>query len=446
MEVEGFEPPQQEVVLVRRSARTHQAPDRLCLNIKVEEHNLGDLNKPTNYKDAILDPESNKWLDAINEEMQSMKDNQVWCLVDLPPNCKTVRSKWLFKKKTDMHGIIHTYKARLLAKGFTQTYDVDYEETFSPVADIRAIRILIAIATCYDYKIWQMDVQTTFLNGYFDEDIYMVQPKALLILNIPRKYASFKDLFMVLSKHQEARKKDLMRKSKCLNLLKIMMSHVYIKRLVGVIFTFLVLYVDDIIIIGNHVPSLKSVTTYLGKCFAMKDLGEAAFIFGIKIYRDRSKRLIGLSQSVYMDKILKRFRMDTSKRGYISMQEKFNLNKHKLNFELIAIVMLDLRLLEIDTKSQIGYIFVLNGDAIDWKTSKQNTIAMSATKAEYVAASKAVMEAVWIRKFILRLGKIKLLKVHTDDNLADSFTNALSKGKLTQHARSMGLRLASSFM
>nr|GEZ80689.1 putative retrotransposon protein [Tanacetum cinerariifolium] len=77
-------------------------------------------------------------------------------------------------KKTEMDGIVHTYKARLVAKGYTQTYGVDYKETFSPVADIRAIRILIAIATFYDCKIWKMDVKTAFLNSYCDEDIYMV--------------------------------------------------------------------------------------------------------------------------------------------------------------------------------------------------------------------------------------------------------------------------------
>nr|GFC01432.1 putative retrotransposon Ty1-copia subclass protein [Tanacetum cinerariifolium] len=74
------------------------------------------------------------------------------------------RSKWLYKKKTDMDGKAHTYKARLVAKGCTQTYGIDYEETFSPVADIRAIRILIAITAYYDYEIWQMDVKTAFLN------------------------------------------------------------------------------------------------------------------------------------------------------------------------------------------------------------------------------------------------------------------------------------------
>ncbi|GJR99562.1 retrotransposon protein, putative, ty1-copia subclass [Tanacetum coccineum] len=149
-EVKGFEPPKKEVVLVRRSARTHRAPDRLCPNVEVEEYSLGDLNRPANYKSVILDPEFDKWVDAMNAEMQSMKDNQVWCLVDLLPNCKTIGSKWLFNKKTDMDGIVHTYKARLVAKGYTQTYAVDYEETFSPVADIIAISIFIAISAFYD--------------------------------------------------------------------------------------------------------------------------------------------------------------------------------------------------------------------------------------------------------------------------------------------------------
>ncbi|GJZ42062.1 retrotransposon protein, putative, ty1-copia subclass [Tanacetum coccineum] len=164
--------PQSDIIPIRRSTRTRHAPDRMCLYIDAEEHELGDLGEPANYKAALLDPESDKWLNAMNVEMQSMKDNEVWDLVDLPPNGKTVGSKWLFKKKTDMDGAVHTYKARLVAKGYTQTPGIDYEETFSPVADIRAIRILIAIAAYYDYEIWQMDVKTAFLNGYLSEEVY----------------------------------------------------------------------------------------------------------------------------------------------------------------------------------------------------------------------------------------------------------------------------------
>nr|GFB92072.1 retrotransposon protein, putative, Ty1-copia subclass [Tanacetum cinerariifolium] len=150
MKVKGFEPPHEEEAPVCRSVETHRAPKCLCLNVKVEEHSLGDLNEPINYKATVL-------------------------------------SKWIFKKKTDMDSNVHTYKARLVAKGFTQLYGVDYEETFSLVADIRAIRILIAIAAYDDYKIWKIDVKTAFLNGYLDENIYIVQPKGFIDPKHPRK-------------------------------------------------------------------------------------------------------------------------------------------------------------------------------------------------------------------------------------------------------------------
>nr|GEX95115.1 putative retrotransposon Ty1-copia subclass protein [Tanacetum cinerariifolium] len=132
----------------------------------IEEYELGDLNEPINYKSALAYPEYEKWLEAMNTEMQSIKDNQVWYLVDLPSNGRTVRYKWLFKKKTDMDDNVHTFKACLVAKGFTPIYEGDYGETFSSIADIRAIKILSAIVTFYDYEIWQIDVKINFLNGH----------------------------------------------------------------------------------------------------------------------------------------------------------------------------------------------------------------------------------------------------------------------------------------
>nr|GFB67620.1 retrovirus-related Pol polyprotein from transposon TNT 1-94 [Tanacetum cinerariifolium] len=85
--------PQSDTIPIRRSTRTRRPTDRMCLYIDAEEHELGDLVEPTNYKATLLDPESDKWLNAINVEMQSMKDNEVWDLVELPPNGKTVGSK-----------------------------------------------------------------------------------------------------------------------------------------------------------------------------------------------------------------------------------------------------------------------------------------------------------------------------------------------------------------
>nr|GEZ20869.1 zinc finger, CW-type [Tanacetum cinerariifolium] len=176
-----------ELIPVRRSERTTRAPNRLCLNIQVKDDEVGDLGEPANYKAAMLDPNKVIWQGAMDEEMNSMKVIKVWIVVDLPPNAKVVRSKWLYKKKTDMDGKVHTYKAHLVAKGYTQTYGIDYEETFSPVADIRAIRILIAIAAYYDYEIWQMNVKTAFLNGRLDADIYMEKPEGYVDPKYPNR-------------------------------------------------------------------------------------------------------------------------------------------------------------------------------------------------------------------------------------------------------------------
>ncbi|GJU08174.1 retrotransposon protein, putative, ty1-copia subclass [Tanacetum coccineum] len=231
MEVEGFEPPQEEDISIRMSERTCRAPNRLSLNVKMEEHSLGDLNEPTSYKAAMLDSESNKWIDAMNAEIQSMMDNMVWVLVDLPPNCKTVGS------------FVDPNHPRKVCK--------------------------------LQISIYGLKQASRSWNKIFDEEI---------------KRFGFTQNLDEPCVYQKASKSNV---------------------------TFLILYVDDINIMGNHIPSLQSVKDYLGKCFAMKDLGKAAFILGIKIYRDRSKRLIGLSQNAYMDKILKRYKMDNSKRGTI---------------------------------------------------------------------------------------------------------------------------------
>ncbi|GJX69405.1 retrotransposon protein, putative, ty1-copia subclass [Tanacetum coccineum] len=319
--------PQSDINPIRRSTRTRRPTDRLCLYIDTEEHELGDLGEPANYRAALLDPESKKWLDAMNVEMQSMKDNDVWVLVELPPNARTIGSKWLFKKKTDMDGAVYIFKARLVAKGFTQTYGVDYEETFSPVADIRAIRILIAIAAYYDYEIWQMDVKTAFLNEHLSEEVYMEQPEGFVNPKYPNHVCKLKRSIYGLkqaSRQWNKRFDDEIKKfdftqnpdKPC----------VYLKTS-GSYVAILILYVDDILLMGNNILVLQDVKSYLGRSFAMKDLGKAAYILGIKIYRDRSKRLIGLNQSAYIKKILKRFYMENSKCGSIPMQEKLKLSK-----------------------------------------------------------------------------------------------------------------------
>ena len=245
---------------------------------------------------------------------------------------------------------------------------------------------------------------------------------------------------------------------------------------------FLILYVDDILLIGNDVNFLDTIKESLKKSFSMKDLGEAAYILGIKIYRDRSKRLIALSQSTYIDKVLKRFRMENAKKGLLPMSHDTVLSKNQcpqttderadmtmipyasaigsIMYAMICtrpdvsyalsvssryqsdpgmahwtavknILKYLNRTKEMflvyggddelivrgytdagfqtdpdDSKAQSGYVFTLNGGAVSWKSSKQNTVADSTMEAEYVVASEAMEEGYWIKKFVTELGVV----------------------------------------
>ena len=161
----------------RRSGRTIRLPRRYETNVIVFDTNDDD---PSSFKEAMISSDKDKWQEAMNQEMESMDSNSVWTLVDPPEGVRIIGCKWIYKKKRGADGEVETYKARLVAKGYTQREGIDYEETFSLVVMLKSIRILLSIAACLDYEIWQMDVKTAFLNGYLEEDIYMAQPDGFI--------------------------------------------------------------------------------------------------------------------------------------------------------------------------------------------------------------------------------------------------------------------------
>ena len=107
---------------------------------------LLDHDEPMNYEEATMGPNSNKWLEAMKSEIGSMYENKVWTLVDLPDDRQAIENKWIFKKKTDDDGNVTVYKVWLVVKGFRQVQGVEYDETFSPVAMLKSVRIMLAIA------------------------------------------------------------------------------------------------------------------------------------------------------------------------------------------------------------------------------------------------------------------------------------------------------------
>nr|GEU68236.1 hypothetical protein [Tanacetum cinerariifolium] len=402
--------PQSDIVPIRRSIRTRHAPDRMCFYIDAEEHELGDLGELANYKAALLDPESEKWLNAMNVEMQSMKDNEVWVIVELLPNGKII--------------------------GYTQTPWIDYEETFSPVADIRAIRILIAIAAYYDYKIWKMDVKNTFLNGYLNEEVYMEQPEGFVNLKYPNRVCKLKRSIYGLkqaSRQWNIRFDDEIKKFGFTQYHD--EPYVYIKAS-GSNIIFLILYVDDILIMRNSIPMLQSVKTYLEKCFAMKDLGK------LKLSKSQ-----GASTRAEM-KRMQNVPYASAVGSIMNTKDMFLVYGCDLKRELKVSCYTDAGYLTDadDLKFQTGYVVVPTiEEPISMYCDNTEAIAIANESGITKGARHFCAKVHYLRE-VIEFGDIKLKKVHIDDNLADSFIKALAFPKHSEHTRNIGMLPDSSLM
>ena len=132
--------------------------------------------EPRTYKEAVNSIEGLMWKEVINSEIESILHNLTWELVDLPPGCKPLSSKWVFKRKRKVDGSIDKYKARLVIKGYRQTEGLNYFETYSLITRINSIRMVLTIDVLRNLEVHQMDVKTTFLNGDLEEEIYMEKP------------------------------------------------------------------------------------------------------------------------------------------------------------------------------------------------------------------------------------------------------------------------------
>ena len=139
-------------------------------------------DEPVSYYDAIKSVDAPFWLEAINNELESIMFNHIWELVELLPKVKPISCKWVFKRKLKPEGTIDKFKARLVAKGYKQKHNVDYFDTYSSITRIASIRILFVIASIYKLVVHQVDVKTAFLNGDLEEKIYIEQLEGYVVL------------------------------------------------------------------------------------------------------------------------------------------------------------------------------------------------------------------------------------------------------------------------
>ena len=201
----------------------------------------------------------------MKSEIESMKENQVWNLIDPPDGVRTIECKWIYKKKKDIDGNIHIYKARLIAKGFRQVQGVDYDEAFSPVAMLKSVQIILAIAAHFDYEIWQMDVKTAFLNGNLTEDVYMMQPECFVDPTNAGKICKLRKSIYGLKQASRSWNIRFDEVVKGFDFIKNEEEACVYKKESGSSVAFLILYVDDLLLIGNDIPMLDSIKTSLKK-------------------------------------------------------------------------------------------------------------------------------------------------------------------------------------
>ncbi|KAL5752812.1 hypothetical protein ACOSQ2_023319 [Xanthoceras sorbifolium] len=289
---------------------------------------LTDSGEPECYDEAMQVEDSVKWESAMRDEMDSLMSNQTWELAELPPGKKALHNKWVFRIKEEHNGN-KRYKARMVVKGFQQKEGIDYNEIFSPVVKLTTIRLVLKIVAAENLHLEQLDVKTAFLHGDLEEEIYMRQPEGFkeagkenLVCRLKKSLYGLKQ-----APRQWYKKFDSFMSSS--GFTRCQADHCcYIKRFDNS-FIILLLYVDDMLVAGSDMQEIMNLKRELSKQFAMKDLGAAKQILGMRIKRDTKSETLLLSQAEYIKKVLSRFNMQDAKPVSTPLGVHFRLSKEQ---------------------------------------------------------------------------------------------------------------------
>lgn len=307
------------------SPRRRQQPDRYgFVSACTEDDDVftGEMS----LQEALEGPEKTQWLAAVQDELQSFEKNSAWELVDVPKDGTIVQCKWVLRKKYDSANNVR-YRARLVAKGFTQKYGVDYTETFSPVVRHTTLRLLFALSVKLGLEVSHLDVKTAFLNGDLEETIYMKMPdcynsgtSVCNVLKLKKAIYGLKQASRAWNKKVDnCLISDGYKRSK-------IEPCMYIKE-INKCKTIVTVYVDDFFIFSNDKIETKNLKQILSNKFSIKDLGEVKVCLGMDITFNKDKGYVTLSQETYIDQLLNKFHLSDCKTVETPMEVKLNINK-----------------------------------------------------------------------------------------------------------------------
>ncbi|KAK4386771.1 Retrovirus-related Pol polyprotein from transposon RE2 [Sesamum angolense] len=391
----------------KRSCTAHPLAHSLSFqhlspNYRAFSVSLSSVSIPNTYHEALWHP---VWKMAMDDEMSALISRGTWKLVEVPPDTDVVACRWVFTLKFRADGTLERYKARLVTKGFTQTYGVDYFETFSHVARLNSIRVLFSLAVNLDWPMYQMDIKNAFLYGDLNETVYMEQPPGYIAQGEKQHHSVFVQTTTS-----------------------------------GMVV--LAVYVDDILITGSDIVGIEEAKTYLQKHFLTKDLG---VFFGIEIAH--SKHGISLSHRKYacdllqeagllgtkpvdtpMDSITDfwnddgnyledktKYRRLVGKLIYLTVTRpdisfavglvsQFMDKPRSVHWEAALRILKYIKASPDDRKSTSGYCTYVGGNLVTWRSKKQTTVARSSAEAEYRVMAHTTSEILWLKNLLKELG------------------------------------------
>ncbi|KAG8496840.1 hypothetical protein CXB51_008132 [Gossypium anomalum] len=360
-------------------------------------------------------------IDAMKDEHKSMQDNKVWELVLLPEGAKPIGCKWIFKTKRDANGNVERYKARRVAKGYTQKEGIDFTETFSPVSSKNSFRIIMALVAHFDLELHQMDVKTAFLNGDIEKTIYMVQPENFESkdsMNMEFRYIEI-DLEVFLDYHKRAisikyskglacriadQVTPLSLKETKFSLTQCPKSNLEIQEM-------------------KKIPYASAVGSLMyAQVCTHPDI---AYIFGML---GRYLSNPGIDHWIAAKRVIR----------YLQRTKDYMLTYKKSDLlEVIGYFDSDFAGCQDSRKSTLSYIYLLAGGAISWKSVKQTLVASSTMAVEFVACYEASNHGIWLRNFVTRLRILenvkRPLKLFCDNKSAMLYSNNNRSSSKSKH-------------
>ncbi len=435
-----------------------------------EESNPGQIPIPKTLQEAINHPiYGPKWKEAVEKELAGLASFNTWKLVKKIPGMPIISCKWVFLVKYGTDGRPERFKARLVARGFTQQFGVDYEDTFAPVIRFDSLRVLLALAAKFGWIIHMMDAQNAYLNSELDKDIYMEVPEG--VDHLPGQVCELLKSLYGLKQSANLWNKKITKTLRSLGFEQTLADASVFIHPRGII---VALYVDDMLVLGKNLKEVERVKNEVKKLHVMKDLGSISKILGIHVTH-QTDGSIKIDQGHYIQQVLAEFGMEHAKRAPVPLSPSLNLEgqdtqlldpkAHEIYRRMIGRMMFMAIGTRIDIatavnrlsqylsepreihlqaakhllrylggkvdlgivyradggnltvfadaayanarkfKSTTGFLALIANGPVTWTSRKQTVTAQSTTESEYMALADAAKQAIWLRHLLYAVRK-----------------------------------------